>query len=281
MIVSCCINGKILPGQQAGMPLNDLGLLRGYAIFDFCRTAFGKPFLLEKHLVRFRRSAALMELPLTYTVEEITKAVYDTLEHSGLREAGIRLLLTGGFTPDSMTFSEPTLIITVEHLAMAPEKEVQTGVKLMSHTHLREMAEIKTTNYSEALRLRQKVKQQQANDILYHHNGHILELTRSNFFIVKGQTVITPSENILKGITRRTVLDLAASAYTVEERPLALHELKEADEAFMTGTNKRIVPVIQVDDQQIGTGKPGKITLHLYGLFIEFEKNYQPKYSFV
>jgi branched-subunit amino acid aminotransferase/4-amino-4-deoxychorismate lyase len=136
------------------------------------------------------------------------------------------------------------------------------------------MAEIKTTNYSEALRLRQKVKQQQANDILYHHNGHILELTRSNFFIVKGQTVITASDHVLKGITRRTVLDLAAPVYTVEERPVAWHELAEADEAFLTGTNKRLVPVTKVDDQQIGNGKPGKVTLHLYELFTEFEKNY-------
>ncbi|QHT69248.1 aminotransferase IV [Rhodocytophaga rosea] len=280
MIVSCCINGEIVPGTQASIPVSDLGLLRGYAIFDFCRTAHGKPFLLEKHLVRFRRSAALMELPLNYTDEEITKLVYDTLEHSGLQEAGIRLLLTGGFTPDSFTFTEPTLIITAEHLALAPEKEVQTGVKLMSHTYLREMAEIKTTNYSEALRLRHQVKGQQAYDILYHHNGHILELTRSNFFIVKGQTIITPSDHILKGITRRTVLDLAATVYKVEERAVLWHELAEADEAFLTGTNKRLVPVAKVDDQQIGTGKPGKVTLHVYQLFREFEKNYQPGYSF-
>jgi branched-chain amino acid aminotransferase len=281
MIVSCCINGKILPGQQASIPVSELGVLRGYAIFDFCRTAHGKPFLLEKHLVRFRRSAALMDLPLNYTDEEITKAVYDTLEHSGLQEAGIRLLLTGGFTPDSFTFTEPTLIITAEHLAMAPGKELQTGVKLMSHAYLRETPEIKTTNYVQALRLRHQLQQQQAYDILYHHKGNILELTRSNFFLVKGQTVITPSENILKGITRRTILDLAQTEYTVEERLVAWHELAEADEAFLTGTNKRLVPVVQVGNQQIGNGKPGKVTLRLYELFTEFEKNYQPNYSFI
>lgn len=281
MIVSCWINGELLSGHKASIGMNDLGLLRGYAIFDFFRTAHGKPFLLDEHLLRLRRSAALMELPLTYSDDELTKAVYDTLQASQLSQAGIRLLLTGGYTPDSITFTAPTLIITAEHLAPVNDELLKTGVKLMSHVYQRELPEIKTTNYMMTLRLRHIQQQQKAYDILYHHNGHILELTRSNFFIVKGQTLITPSSHILKGITRKTVLELAKKYYKVEERVIEWTELQEADEAFLTGTNKKIIPVCQVDDIMIGSGIPGTVTGKLYNLFVDFEKNYQPKYSFV
>lgn len=279
MIASCWINGQLLHGDKATIGINDLGLLRGYAIFDFCRTAHGKPFLLDHHLIRFRKSAALIELPLNYTDNELTRAVYDTLQLSNLTLAGIRLLLTGGYTPDSMTCTKPTLIITAEPLAQINDTLLHTGVKLMSHAYQRELPEVKTTNYMMALRLRHIQQQQQAYDILYHHNGHILELTRSNFFIVKDQKVITPSSHVLKGITRKTVLELARDQYAVEERAVTWKELKEADEAFLTGTNKKILPVVQVDDIVIGKGKPGIVTNNLYNTFLEFEKTYQPAFK--
>jgi branched-subunit amino acid aminotransferase/4-amino-4-deoxychorismate lyase len=100
------------------------------------------------------------------------------------------------------------------------------------------------------------------------------ELTRSNFFIIRDNTVITPATGILKGITRQTVLNLAEAQFKVEVREVELTELAHADEAFFTGTNKKIVPVVQVDSQVIGNGKPGKVTRSLYEAFRAFEKMY-------
>ena len=274
MIVSCSLNGQILPADKFTIAINDLGLLRGYAIFDFCRTANGKPFLLPQYLTRFRNSARLMELDLDYSDEQITEIIYQLLEQSNLPFAGIRLLLTGGYTADSFTPAKPNFLITIEELSLVPAGVVEKGVKLMSYEHQRDMAEIKTTNYTVALRLRKKLQQQNAYDILYYSNGHVLELTRSNFFIVKGNTVITAATHILKGVTRQTVLNLAESQYKVEVREVKLSELAEADEAFLTGTNKKIVPVVQVDDQVIGNGKTGQVTMNLYKAFLEFETNY-------
>jgi branched-subunit amino acid aminotransferase/4-amino-4-deoxychorismate lyase len=274
MIVSCSLNGQILPADQFTIAINDLGLLRGYAIFDFCRTVNGKPFLLPQYLTRFRNSARLMELDLDYSDEQITVNIYQLLEKSNLPFAGIRLLLTGGYTADSFTPTKPNFLITIEELNLVPASVVEKGVKLMSYEHQRDMAEIKTTNYTVALRLRKKLHQQNAYDILYYSNGHVLELTRSNFFIVKGNTVITAATNILKGITRQKVLNLAEAEYKVEVREIKLTELAQADEAFLTGTNKKIVPVVQVDDQQIGNGKSGQVTMNLYKAFQEFETNY-------
>jgi D-alanine transaminase/branched-chain amino acid aminotransferase len=279
MIVSCFINGEIGPPEKASIALNDLGVLRGYAIFDFCRTVYGIPFQLPHHLLRFRQSAQLMHLPLAYTDEQITNAIHQTLQASRLPNAGIRLLLTGGYSPDSMTVIEPNFIITVEHLAEVPAQLLETGIKLMSHEYLRETPEIKTTNYITALRLRHVQQEQGAYDILYHYQGNVLELTRSNFFIVKGNTIITAGSQILRGVTRKTIIELAKSTYKVEERELKCHELQQADEAFLTGTNKKIMPVVQIDNIVIGNGTPGRVTKDLYTTFLEFERSYQPEFK--
>jgi D-alanine transaminase/branched-chain amino acid aminotransferase len=274
MIVSCNLNGQILPKDKFNISINDLGLLRGYAIFDFCRTANGKPFLLPHYLTRFRNSARLMNLDLNYTDEQITAAVEELLAISRLSYAGIRFVLTGGYTEDSFTPAKSNFFITIEDLSQVPAEVAENGVKLMSHEYQREMAEVKTTNYTTALRLRKKLLQQEAYDILYHSKGNMLELTRSNFFIVKDHTVITAASDILKGITRQTVLNLAEKEFKVEVREVQLTELAEADEAFFTGTNKKIVPVVQVDEQLIGNGKPGRITKSLYKAFLDFEQSY-------
>jgi branched-subunit amino acid aminotransferase/4-amino-4-deoxychorismate lyase len=274
MIVSCYLNGQTLPTGKHTIAINDLGLMRGYAIFDFCRTANGKPFLLPQYLSRFRNSARLMDLDLAYSDEQITSAVYELLEMSKLPFAGIRFLLTGGYTEDSFTPTRPNFMITIEELSQVSAEVAENGVKLMSYEYQREMAEVKTTNYTVALRLRKRVQEQNAYDILYHSNGNVLELTRSNFFIVKDNTVVTAATDILQGITRQTVLHLAKAQYKVEVREVKFSELAQADEAFFTGTNKKIVPVVKVDDLQIGNGKAGKVTKNLYQAFLEYEKTY-------
>lgn len=273
MILAAALNGKILPAGQAVLPVNDLGLMRGYGIFDYCRAIGSKPFLLERHLARFRRSAERMELELAYSNEQLTKTVHQLLAIGKLSHAGIRLLLTGGTTPDSMTVITPNLLILIEQAAALPAG-MPPGVRLLTDAYQRELPEVKTTNYLNALRLQKQVREKNAYDLLYHSNGLITELPRSNFFLVKGRTVITPASGMLRGITRQVILELATTQYRLEERDVRLTELHEADEAFLSGTNKRMIPVVQVDDQAIGSGKPGVVTADLYEQFMQFERTY-------
>jgi len=109
-----------------------------------------------------------------------------------------------------------------------------------------------------------------ATDALFvNEREHVLEATRSNFFIFRGDTLITPNRGILVGITRNVVLELAQGKFAIEERPILLEELALADEAFITSSSKEITPVIQIDNQIIGNGKPGRRTHQLEQLFIE------------
>ena len=99
--------------------------------------------------------------------------------------------------------------------------------------------------------------------------GHVLEATRSNFFIFRGDTLVTPGTGILVGITRNVVLGLARGRFPVEERPILLDELHQADEAFITSSSKEIMPVVQINDVTIGNGKAGPRTYEMEQRFIE------------
>ena len=130
--------------------------------------------------------------------------------------------------------------------------------------------EAKTTSYVAAVRALKEAALRGADDALFvNKQGHVLEATRSNFFIFRRDTLVTPREGILIGITRNVVLDLARGRFPIEERPILLAELAQADEAFVTSSSKEIVPVVQIDDLVIGNGKPGPRTRELEQRFIE------------
>jgi D-alanine transaminase/branched-chain amino acid aminotransferase len=115
------------------------------------------------------------------------------------------------------------------------------------------------------------LERQGAQDLLFFWEEKILEVTRSNFFIVnKTGEVITPGRNILKGITRKHVLRLAEQKYSVHQRDVYLDEAFAADEAFTTGTGKKVLPVTEIDGKKIGSGKPGPVTRELMKQFNDF-----------
>lgn len=97
----------------------------------------------------------------------------------------------------------------------------------------------------------------------------MLEGTRSNFFVFRGDVLITPGAEVLLGITRNIVLQLARDRFTIEERPILLEELPIVDEAFITSSGREITPVVQIDELIIGNGQPGSRTYELEQRFIE------------
>ncbi len=256
----------MLPVSEAKIGIDDLGLTRSYAVFDYMRTYNGKPFALSDHLDRLRNSGKTLHLELKYSDEEIAGFVDQLLSNSNFEEAGIRFLLTGGNRIHDMTFDSPNFIIVLEKLPTYPEEYYTNGVKLITYKYQREVAASKTTDYLNALRLSPLQKEHNAFDILYHNKGCVLELTRNNIFIVNKGEIITPKENILKGITRKHVIALANKNFTCIEREVMLEELWSADEVFITGTSKKVIPV-RVVDQRSYLPSPGPITTQIMKCF--------------
>jgi branched-subunit amino acid aminotransferase/4-amino-4-deoxychorismate lyase len=141
------------------------------------------------------------------------------------------------------------------------------GEKLILLDYQRHLPEVKTTFYLPSIALFQKMKEACAIEVLYHHNGLISETTRANFFLVKDGILITAGSGVLRGITRKYVLQVAGDIMPVEERDVRLEELWNCDEAFITGTSKHVLPIVGVDGRMIGNGKPGILTHSISDVF--------------
>ncbi len=265
MIKFHVVNGEILPAEQASLNITDLGLLRGYGIFDYFQMKNGKPFFMDDHLRRFYRSAEKMQLDVGYDFEALKEQIYRLIEANGTDTCGIRLVLTGGYAIDGFTPVSSNLVILQHPFKVWDEKIFTEGINLITHEYVRSMPEVKTTNYYTVILLIPEMKAADALDVLYYNSdGWISETSRSNFFIIDEEgKLITAVDKILHGITRGHTLAVAKDILPIEERNIHLSELKTASEAFVTSTTKGIVPVVKVGSDIIGNGKPGPLTQKL------------------
>jgi branched-chain amino acid aminotransferase len=265
----CYVNGQFVPLEQATMPVQDLSVLRGYGVFDFLRTYNGQPFKLAEHLQRLARSASLIELELPYSLAEIEQLVLDTLARNSLAEANVRVLVTGGVSSNSVTPDDgPGFAVLVTPVRVYPDDHYNQGVKVITVPASRFLPDAKTINYLAALVAQKQARAAGGVEALYvNDQNHLLEGTTTNLFVFRGKTLITPTAEILPGITRGVVLGLARDLFEVVEAPIHVDDLPQIDEAFITASNKEIMPVRQIDDQRIGLAAPGPHTKALMQRF--------------
>lgn len=270
----CFYNGRFLPLQDAGLPVTDLGVQRGYGIFDFLRVAGNMALFIDDHLDRFYHSAKEMRLPVKYAKHELKDILQKLIVQNDLPYSGIRILLSGGTSPDGYRIIEPNLTIIQQPITAPADEMYQQGYKLVTYPHQRQMPHVKTTDYLMAIWLQPWVKAQAGDDVLYHQNGMVSECPRSNFFIVtQSNTIVTPGRNILEGITRKQILKLAAEyGLKMGVKDVSLQDIYEAKEAFISSSTKRIIPVHTIDDLQLWPFSEDSVTAELYRIFLQKEK---------
>src|SRR3989344_3699843 len=240
----CFLNGKIMPMAEANVNVLDIGLLRGYGVYEGIAGIAGKPLRFVDHWNRFLSGAHVLNLNVPITEEKAEKVIVELLEKNNQTDrANIRFILTGGQTIGGIEydFEKPTFYIVTEKWEALPQGLYTEGAKLVTYRHLRELPEYKTINYIRAVNLQNWRKEE--------------------------KTLITPSENVLKGITRNITLELAGENYKIEERPIREEELKTCDEAFITSSFKDIVPITKIDDFKVGDGQVGSVTKNLMARF--------------
>ncbi|MCE7993798.1 MAG: aminotransferase IV [Roseivirga sp.] len=267
-------NGEFLPREAIKFSIDDVGILRGYGIFDFMRVIEGVPVFLENHLDRFENSAAVIGMELPFSREKIRSVIYELIKVNALPLGYIKLLMTGGVTPDGFAPGKPNLAVLNDVLENNAQKCYDEGTTLMTHDYTRDFPTSKTTGYVQAVKLLPQWRKDGHFDVLYHTAGTVTELSRSNIFFFKGDKLITNENVILKGISRMKVLEVAGGMFETEIRDFTLDELREADEVFMTSTNRRVMPVIKLDDQSIGKGKVGENCKKLLKAYDEFVMAY-------
>ncbi len=269
------LNDQVIDQDKATIHVSDLALLRAYGVFDFFRLVDLQPLFFNDHIERFFNSADILRLKCPVGRKKLKALILEVISANQIQNSGIRIVLTGGESPNGYSIGKPTLIVINEPINPLPESHFTEGIKLISHEYLRDIPEVKTINYLVGIYKMPEIREKGALDLLFHWNGKISELTRSNFFIIdQNDKIVTAGDGILKGINRKHVLEISRQKFEVEERDLFIEELAGAKEAFITGTTKKVMPVYQIDDLVIGDGKPGKITKDLQKMFAEHIETY-------
>jgi branched-chain amino acid aminotransferase len=256
------LNDTFIEEEKALLHATDLSIQRGYGVFDFFKVVDGVPVFLNDHLERFYYSAGEMRIDIGYPKEEMKRVILDLLNKNKASDTGVRITATGGYSPDGYQLAKPNLVISLRPFSSPTEEQLSKGITLMSYEHQRQLPHVKTIDYLMAIWLQPLVKQSGADDILYHRQGMVSECPRSNFFIVTGEDkIVTPAKNVLKGVMRKKLVEVARQEFEVEERNLSIEEIKTAKEAFITSTTKTILPVRKIDEHIFDDHN--KVALHL------------------
>ena len=256
------INGDFVLKEDAKILITDLSVQRGYGIFDYFKTINNQPIFLDDHLDRFYFSAREMFLPVDIERDALKNILQQLIEKNNLPDSGIRITLTGGYSADGYTLAKPNIFIT--QLPFSYNKDnFEKGTRLVTYEHQRQLSQVKTIDYLQAIRLQTFIKENNADDVLYFTAAGISECPRSNFFIVNERDeIITPGKNMLAGITRKKILSF--TGLTLIEGSIHPEDITTAREAFVTSTSKIILPVLNINGKAIGNGKPGEITRELF-----------------
>jgi len=275
------MDGELVPTSEARISVFDHGLLYGDGCFEGIRIYNGKIFKEAEHIRRFFQSAKVIRLDLPLSPDGVSAAMKEAVVANEIEGDGyIRLLATRGVGSLGISpkhTANPSVIIIAATIQLYPPELYETGLRCITSSYIRTnpnslSPRVKSLNYLNNILAKLEALDAGANEaIMLNHEGHVAEATGDNLFIIRDRELQTPpaSSGILEGITRRVVIDLAASAgYTVVEKTLIRHDLYVADEVFLTGTAAEIISVVAVDRRQVGDGRPGPITRQLLELFI-------------
>lgn len=266
------LNGTFVAAETASIGLKDLGLLRGFGVFDFFLVKGGKPLFLDAHMQSFFRSAKGLRMSVPHTPEELRAIILEFLRKNNTFDAGIRLVLTGGTSPDGFSVVTPSFFILEEAYPYHAPELYDQGIRLLLHQHVRQTSSVKSTNYIVPILQNAKLREAGAQDLLYHDGQEISESSRANFFaVLPNRRIVTPIKNIFRGVTRQQVLEVARyTNYRIVEDSLTLSDLATASEAFLTSTTNGILPVIQIDGQPIGNGQVGAVSQELMAYWDDY-----------
>lgn len=265
------LNGEFVEKKDAVVSVFDHGFLYGDGGFEGIRSYNSLVFKLDEHLDRLYETLHTLMIDPKMTKDQLSKAIVETLKVNNLTDAYIRVIVSRGegdlgLDPKKCS-GNANVIIIADKITLYPKELYNKGMEIMTVSTVRNHPgainpQLKSLNYLNNILGKIEAGNSGYNEaIMLDHQGFVAECTGDNIFIIKNGRISTPSQGILKGITRQAVLDIASEQeIPAQECLLTRHEVYVADECFLTGTAAEIIPVVKVDGRVIGSGAPGSIT---------------------
>ena len=289
------LDGKLIDWDQAQIHVLTHTLHYGLGVFEGircykCQDKRSAVFRLKDHIRRLFDSAQAMMLEIPFSKDEIYQAVIETLKTNGQKEAYIRpIVFIGDGTMGLYPGENPirVSIITWGWGSYLGKEGLKQGIRAKISSFTRHHVNIMMTktktcgNYVNSILAKlEVVKAGYDEAIMLDTEGYVCEATGENIFIIRDKVLKTPPlTSVLPGITRDSIITLAQDlGYKVEEKRFTRDELYIADEAFFSGTAAEVTPIREVDDRQIGEGKPGPITQKIQKLYFDVVKGKIEKY---
>ncbi len=275
------IDGRIVDGGEARIPVTDHGLLYGDGIFEGMRVFSGRVFRLDAHMARLATGARAISLELPGGTQAMREIVLETARAYGAPDAYVRLIATrgeGALGVDPTTCPHPRVLCIVDAIRIYSEEKLRLGIDLVTSSLRRPAADaldprVKSLNYLNNALAKLEARRRGADEaLLLNAAGMVAEASVANVFALRGGELLTPpgTDGALEGITRATLMELAGGlGVPARERTLGRFDLFAADEVFLTGSGAGIAPVRSLDGQTIGSGAPGPIFTKLKTAFAD------------
>ena len=283
------VRGQYVPIAEAAIPMTDWGFLRSDATYDVVTVWDGAFFRLDAHLERFGASCARFRLEPGLSPAEITAVLEQCVRLSGLRSAYVEMIVTRGQPPwgsrDPRQAVNRFYAFAVPYVWIANEAQRAQGLSLI----------VSDVQRIPASSVDPRAKNYHWNDltmgllgaldaggdtvVLSDGAGNVVEGPGFNIFCVNAQgTLVTPAEGVLEGITRRTVIEMAAAlGLPLQARALPAAELRSACEVFLSTSGGGVLPVTRVDGHSVGDGAVGPVTRQLVQTYWDWHRD--PRYS--
>jgi len=260
------LNGEFLPIEECKISVLDRGFIFGDAIYELIPVYNSKPFYLGAHLKRLNRSLQQTKINNPHTQDQWLDIIQQLIDKSGLQQLSVYIQISRGVAPRDHAFPVnviPTVFGMINPWPSVSEEMYTQGLSALTVDDMRwDRCDIKVTSLLANVMKKQQAIEHNAHEAILVRDGKVLEGSATNVFIVKDGNVSTAPKDhlILPGITRDVVVELLGELnIPLTEYAVTQQELNNADEVWITSSTKECAPVTRVNNQAIGTGKPGEL----------------------
>lgn len=248
-------NGELIRKEDANINIYNKAMFFDFAVYSNIKVVKGRMFIPEIEIDKLFQSADVIGIEHDFNRDEISAWVRKLIDKNSIGDALVRLLLLGADQDNP-----PLLFIFPVGLTFYPKKMYNQGVKVITFHGERFMPKSKAKslllNY---IAYREAVKNDALDALLIDHKGNIAEGTRTSFFGVKDNVLLTPpDDDVLEGVTRKIILEIASGIMKIEKRKISLKKIDDFDIIFISSTSMGIMPVNKIDDKKL-VPKFGKI----------------------
>jgi len=273
------INEEFVPAHEAKIPILEPTFTKSDVVYDTISSTDNLIFRLDDHLDRFENSCESMQINPPYNRKEIATIIATCADKTGYEDTCITIMGTRGpykdiTSRDPRTCQNGLIAVAMPYYYVIPKEKAQKGVNLSIVDNKRVPSEsvdarIKNFNWMDLTRgLLEAYDKGSDSAILCTPDGKVSEGPGFNIWLAKDGHLKTPKGNLLEGITRKTIFELANEiGLNATETEVYPEELREADEAFTSTTAGAIAAVVEIDGKPLGNGAPGLLTGRLNDLY--------------